>query len=71
MGNFKKAAKYMPKACDKNDANSCYLAGYLYVNGVGITQDIKKGIEFYKKACTLGDKKSCKYYKKYSKKTME
>ena len=68
MGDFKRAAKYMPDACKKDDAKSCYLAGYLFVNGIGVTQDIKRAIEFYAKSCKLGYKKACKYEKKYSKK---
>jgi TPR repeat protein len=68
MGNFKKAAKYMPQACATNDAKSCYLAGYLYVNGIGVIQDTKRAIGFYKQSCDLGYKKACKYVKKYSKK---
>ena len=69
MGNHKKAAKYMPKACDVGDARSCYFAGYLYSNGIGISQDMKKAVEFYDKACKGGLTKACYYYKKYTKNT--
>ena len=68
MGNFKKAGKYMPKACEQNDAHSCYLAGYLFVNGIGVVQDIQKAIIFYEKSCNLGYTKACKYVEKYSEK---
>ena len=68
MGDFKRAAKYLPKACKLNDAESCYLAGYLYSNGIGVNQDTAKAIKFYKQACDGNYLKACYYYKKYSKK---
>jgi TPR repeat protein len=66
MGNFKRAAKYLPKACEQGDANSCYYGGYLLSNGIGIIQDKELGISLYKKGCEKKHEKACYYHKKYS-----
>jgi len=66
-GSYKRAAKVLPKGCAAGDARSCYFAGYLYSNGLGVNQDMKMAIEFYKKGCAGKMTKACKYYDKYTK----
>ena len=45
------------------DANGCVLVGYLYDNGYGVRQNDSKAMEFYGKACDLGEQKGCDKYK--------
>ena len=64
-GSYKRAAKVLPKGCEAGDARSCYFAGYLFSNGLGVTQDMKRAVIYYKKGCEGKLTKSCKYYNRY------
>ncbi|HNW82644.1 MAG TPA: hypothetical protein PKG52_07085 [bacterium] len=58
--NREKAAKYLLKACDLDDAVGCYQLGKFWQ---GEEKDIKKNkrvLKYFTKACKLGDLESCK-----------
>lgn len=40
-------------------SHSYYMMGQIYENGFGVTKDIKKSKNYYKKACKEGVKKAC------------
>jgi hypothetical protein len=42
--------------------------GILYEFGEDIEQDYSKALEFYEKACEMGDSKGCELYKKLKEK---
>lgn len=44
-------------------AGACNNLGVLYYNGDGVKQDYKKAMEFFGKACDLGEQKGCDAYK--------
>ena len=48
--NYQKAAELFKKACDGGNFSSCGYLGSLYANGSGVTNDINKAVELYKKA---------------------
>ncbi|MDR0579080.1 MAG: sel1 repeat family protein [Campylobacteraceae bacterium] len=58
-GDYEKSAEFFQKACDKGDAHSCSIFGFMYSNGNGVKQDYFKAVELYKKACDKGDARGC------------
>ena len=46
------------------DAKGCYRLGNLYREGEGVRQNDNKAMEFFGKACDLGEQKGCDAYKK-------
>ena len=44
-------AEALTKRCQKGEAGACWRLGYMYANGLGVTQDDFKAVEFYRKAC--------------------
>ena len=44
-------------------ANGCVLLGFLYQYGEGVRKDYNKAMEFFGKACDLGEQKGCDAYK--------
>ncbi|MDR2341758.1 MAG: sel1 repeat family protein [Campylobacteraceae bacterium] len=59
IGDYEKSAELFQKACDKGDAYSCSIFGFMYSNGIGVRQDYFKAVELYKKACSGGDARGC------------
>ncbi|MCK5855744.1 MAG: sel1 repeat family protein, partial [Sulfurovaceae bacterium] len=44
------------KLCKAGESTSCRSIGFMYKMGKsGATQDYKKAVEFYNKACDMGD----------------
>ena len=61
-GNFTDSFKYMSMACEKISAKdkglkgvACFNLGNHYHYGKGTRQDYFKAVQYYKKACDLGD----------------
>ncbi|MDY4446240.1 tetratricopeptide repeat protein, partial [Campylobacter sp.] len=45
--------------CKVNNANSCYLAGFLLRSGAGVEANYEASAKFYDKACKLNDNNGC------------
>ncbi len=45
-----KKKDYFLKTCNEKDAESCFLLGRAYGEGVGVPEDYGKAVSFYKKA---------------------
>ena len=56
--DYSKAFEYSKKGCDGEIAQFCHNLGVLYYRG----QDMSKTKEYYKKACDLGNQRSCVAY---------
>ena len=62
LGDNEKSKIYIEKSCDLDYGSVYEMLGLRYENGKnGFTVDKKKAKYFYKKACKLGAKWSCKY----------
>jgi len=59
---YQSAFNYYLTGCHFNQANACYDLASLYKEGKGIHLNYKKAKQYYKKACRLGNKTSCKNY---------
>ena len=58
--DINKALKYLSKACDRADATACREMALIYEEGKeGIEKNKFKSLNFFSKACTYGDEKSC------------
>ena len=44
--------------------NACYNLANHYFNGWGVRQDKSKALQYYKKACDLGNKDGCENYQR-------
>lgn len=44
---------YYKKACDSGDATACFELGYLFENGMGMSQNKREALLYYQKACDL------------------
>lgn len=60
--NYQKALKAFERSCAVDFADSCALAGYLYLRGKGTRQSTAKARELYGKACDLGHQGACNLY---------
>jgi TPR repeat protein len=47
-------------SCEMNNKTGCANLAFDYEKGIGTPADTKKAKKFYKKACKLGDKNSCR-----------
>lgn len=45
--------EYYKKACDSGDATACFELGYLFENGMGMSQNKREALLYYQKACDL------------------
>lgn len=45
--------------CDAADTRHCILLGDTYLEGHGVTKDVKRALELYRRACQMGDPKGC------------
>lgn len=55
----KEALKELEKECKRNDASSCRELGLMYVKGMWVKQDVKKGKKLLKKACKAKFQPAC------------
>ncbi len=46
-------------ACNNNDTFACGIKGVLYQEGMGVKQDYKKAVKFFKQSCDEGEVKWC------------
>jgi len=50
----------LTKACTQNDADACTVMGRFYIKGdKGLDSNIRKGVDFLRRGCQLGDKDGC------------
>ncbi len=61
-GEKLKALEIWNKACDNGDAKACFSAGFIYLNGNGVTQDKVLAKKLFKKACDGGSASGCQGY---------
>ena len=57
--DFPSAAKYYAKACELNDAESCYELGILYDEAKGVPYDPVRSATLFRRACDGGLAKAC------------
>jgi TPR repeat protein len=53
---------YYKDACHRGDATACFELGYLYENGMGMKQNKRQALYYYKKACDLKYQFGCESY---------
>lgn len=58
-GDYLKAFSYLEKACDKGSSKGCQNLASLYLDGLGMNQDLNKAIFYYKKGCDGNAAFSC------------
>lgn len=66
--NTKKGMKYLKKACkarrsDLGSGGACALLAYEYYLGTSVPKNTLTAKDYFQQACSLGDSKSCSYYK--------
>lgn len=57
--DFTRAAEFYKKACDGDDAESCYELGVLYDEAKGVPYDSVRSSALFRKACDGGLAKAC------------
>ncbi|OQX49997.1 MAG: hypothetical protein B5M46_02375 [Epsilonproteobacteria bacterium 4484_20] len=60
--DYQNASKYYFAGCRFNHADACCDLASLFRAGKGVKTDYKQAKQYYKKACSLGDKSSCEHY---------
>jgi TPR repeat protein len=55
-GDYAKALDIYSKICHFEDSKgkSCFMAGYFYSQGIGVSRDIIKSLYFFEKSCEKG-----------------
>jgi TPR repeat protein len=53
-------------SCNPNNTHACYSAGYAYMVGGEVVQNIPEGLKFLQKACDFQHNKSCTIIQKYT-----
>ncbi|MEQ2295300.1 hypothetical protein AMECASPLE_012655 [Ameca splendens] len=53
-----KSVQYLKMAAENGDNSALFLLGHCYENGVGVQQNLKTAIEFYKRAEQAGNKQA-------------
>lgn len=53
----------LERKCNNGDARSCLVLGNLYRYEDGVMKDYNKAMEFFGKACDLGEQEGCDTYK--------
>ncbi len=64
QGNYTKAFKLFKKACDEDYSAGCGMVGAYYEDGNEVEVNFDIALEYYKKACTMGDVMGCKHSKR-------
>lgn len=59
MGSRFERAK---KSCDGEDNEGCFNLGVIYEKGEGVEKNYQKALDFYDRACDLGNNLGCKNY---------
>lgn len=54
-----KARKFLQKACDGGDNESCFALGRIYENGNGVSKNTSKSFKLYSQACNGGHPTAC------------
>lgn len=61
--DIEKSLALLEDSCEAQSGESCYMLGVMYDGGTkSIKRNKPKAIDFYKKSCELGFKKSCNAY---------
>ena len=58
------AIELYEKSCAANNDLGCNGLGAAYANGLGVSQDMQKAKDYFKKACDLNYKEGCDNYKR-------
>lgn len=53
--DFNEAMNWYKLVAENHHVDALFDLGYMYVNGIGVEQDVVKGISYYKKAALQGD----------------
>ena len=54
------ARSCLAQSCQLGDSYGCNLMGDMYqFSEIGVTQDLAKALEYYKKACSMGERIAC------------
>ena len=62
--DYKKAAYFTKKAAELGHVKSQFHMGYMYEKGIGVKQDMKEAVKWYRKAARRGDKMAKNHLKK-------
>ena len=62
--NIEYAVIYYQNSCDAGGASECVRLGTMYYTGGAVAQNEERAIQFFKKACELGETTGCKNYEK-------
>ncbi|HEY3500067.1 MAG TPA: tetratricopeptide repeat protein [Polyangiaceae bacterium] len=54
-----RALELNTRHCNAADTRHCILLGDSYLEGHGVTKDVKRALELYRRACQMGDKNGC------------
>jgi tetratricopeptide (TPR) repeat protein len=63
LGNKPFSLGYYQKSCDFNLPQGCIVAGYFFLTGDGVSEDLHKAKSYFQKACELGEEKGCQLAK--------
>ena len=58
--DYKKALEYAQKGAALNDASSLCIIGVMYENGIGVTENMNKAIDYYRQAYANGNESAKK-----------
>ncbi|MFW3426031.1 tetratricopeptide repeat protein [Aliarcobacter butzleri] len=61
-GDYKKAIIVFEQLSIQNDALSQAYLGLIYRHGLGVKQDFKKSLDYYRKSCSNGFSFGCDWY---------
>ncbi|KAM4586926.1 death ligand signal enhancer [Fundulus diaphanus] len=56
--NGRKSVQYLKMAAESGDNSALFLLGQCYEHGIGVQQDLKTAVEFYKRAAQAGNKQA-------------
>jgi TPR repeat protein len=60
--NYTQAKTYYDKACNLKNKEGCHALGMLFVEGMGVSEDLNTAKFYLKKACDLGKSESCVFF---------
>lgn len=59
--DYKTAIGLYNSACENGDASGCDMVGYMFKYGLGVQKNPWSALEYFKKACDMGNELGCKY----------
>ncbi len=65
--DYKKAWNLMNKSCDNGYSSGCGMIGAYYEDGIVVTRNYYKALEYYDKACGMGHNWFCEHLSKLKK----